>query len=129
MSTPPNAPIRPRPMRRLLVIAALLPAAWSGLGAGSAWAVTSTGHATLASTVASPSITRALVQPAGLCTPTHLSGCDGTDSPFPGDGRTLRYCRPDGLCTRVPGPQGDERSYYAGIPTSAPKVQHTPNRH
>jgi hypothetical protein len=127
MSTPPIASSRPMPMRRLLVIAALLPAAWSGLG-GAAWATTSIGQATLASSLAPPSVLRP-VQPAGLCTPTHLSGCDGTDSPFPGDGRTLRYCGPDGVCTRVPGPQGDERSYYAGIPTRAPHAQHAPNRH
>jgi hypothetical protein len=42
-------------------------------------------------------------RPAALCTPRHLAGCDGTDSPdFDGKhGRHLMYCGPDGTCGPV----------------------------
>lgn len=58
--------------------------------------------------------------PAGQCTPRHLSGCAGTDSPgWDGKhGRKLMYCGPDGTCgpvdpqraTRDTARYGDPRS-------------------
>jgi hypothetical protein len=74
-------------LRRTAVAIGLLLPMSAGLAASSAtaWADTAAHH------------------PAGLCTPRHLSGCDGTDSPdFDGKhARHLMYCGPDGTCGPV----------------------------
>lgn len=99
-----TTPARPGPLRRILVTAALLPiTVCSLIGGGSAWAATPS---------TAPAVeSRTEVRPAdgpGLCTPLHLAGCDGSDNPIPGDGRTLKYCDADGTCTPLPGPRGNQ---------------------
>jgi hypothetical protein len=73
-------------MRRALMIFALaVPITVSSAGSAPAWAGS---HPQ---------------EPAGVCAPHHLSGCDGTDSPdWRGKhGRALQYCGPDGKCGPV----------------------------
>jgi hypothetical protein len=106
MRTCSNTPTRPGPLRRLRVITVLLPiTACSVISAGSAWAATAApGPAVQLRMDARPT------DGPGLCTPLHLSGCDGSDNPIPGDGRTLKYCDAHGTCTPLPGPHGDEQA-------------------
>lgn len=95
---------RPGSLRRILVTAALLPiTVCSVISGGPASATTaSPGQAAGSRTEVRPS------DAPGLCTPLHLSGCDGSDNPIPGDGRTLKYCDADGTCTSLPGPRGNQ---------------------
>jgi hypothetical protein len=60
-------------------------------------------NAGLAASTATAWADTASHRPAGLCTPRHLAGCDGTDSPdFDGKhNRRLMYCGPDGTCGPV----------------------------
>jgi hypothetical protein len=73
-------------IRRTAVAVALLIPISAGLAASSATAWAGTAH-----------------EPAPVCSPHHLSGCDGTDSPaWDGKhGRRLMYCGPDGTCGPV----------------------------
>jgi len=72
--------------RRTLALAAAALAATGALAVagGTAWASTGTDH---------PQVR------ADDCTPQHVSGCTGTDSPA--DPSLLRYCGPDGTCAPV----------------------------
>jgi hypothetical protein len=56
--------------------------------------------------------------PAGVCTPQHLSGCDGTDDPT--DGTPLEYCGPDGACTPVPPQEARHGRRDANRPATLP---------
>ncbi len=72
--------------RRMVALAAVVLAATGALAVagGTAWASTGTDHRQVR---------------AEDCTPQHVSGCTGTDSPA--DPRLLRYCGPDGNCAPV----------------------------
>ncbi|HEX3826018.1 MAG TPA: hypothetical protein VHV82_01985 [Sporichthyaceae bacterium] len=121
MSIPGQA--RPRSVSGVLSVAAMVPfAAWAAVGGGSASAP-STGLAA----VVTPSIVRASPT-TDPCTPRHPSGCDGTDDPAPGDGRTLKYCGPDDPCAA--DPPGDGNNSSARIPTgTAAQARHGHDRH
>jgi hypothetical protein len=106
---------RRRSASGFLFAAAMVPVtAWAVLGGGSASAP-STGLAA----VAAPTAVRASPT-TGPCTPRHPSGCDGTDDPAPGDGRTLRYCGPDDPCTPAADPPGDGNNFSARRPGAVP---------
>jgi hypothetical protein len=72
--------------RRTVALAAAALAATGAVAVagGTAWASTGTDH---------PQVR------ADDCTPQHVSGCTGTDSPA--DPSLLRYCGPDGTCAPV----------------------------
>ncbi|HEY3605741.1 MAG TPA: hypothetical protein VGL04_13805 [Sporichthyaceae bacterium] len=60
-------------------------------------------------------------RPAGLCTPRHLAGCAGTDSPDGKHGRHLMYCGPDGSCGPVDPKAAARDTELYGDPAHRPR--------
>jgi len=117
MRMPISVPGPPRSLYHLLSVAAVLPiTAWAAVGGGPASAPTTPLAAVVAPRVVPPSPNTA------PCTADHLSGCDGTDDPAPGDGRTLMYCGPDGTCTPATDPPTGEQNRSARIPAGTTAV-------